>query len=151
MLFVTAKDETECLLRGFRCGAVDYISKPFQAEEVLVRVETHLQIARLTRELMARNRELETEIGRRQEAEAARRTATERLATLSEQDMKRWGISGFVGGSRFMRRILSDIERLHHFSGTNVLITGESGTGKELVARAIHCSSPRAQAAVHRR
>ena len=43
VLFVTAKDETECLLRGFRCGAVDYISKPFQAEEVLVRVETHLQ------------------------------------------------------------------------------------------------------------
>jgi transcriptional regulator with PAS, ATPase and Fis domain len=36
---------------------------------------------------------------------------------------------------------------LHHFSGTNVLITGESGTGKELVARAIHCSSPRSRAA----
>ena len=59
VLFVTAKDETECLLRGFRCGAVDYISKPFQSEEVLVRVETHLQLARLTREVIARNRELE--------------------------------------------------------------------------------------------
>ena len=58
--------------------------------------------------------------------------------------MKRWGISGFVGGSRLMRKILADIERLHQFSGTNVLITGESGTGKELVARAIHCRSPRA-------
>ena len=52
VLFVTAKDDTESLLRGFRCGAVDYISKPFQADEVLVRVETHLKIARLTRELM---------------------------------------------------------------------------------------------------
>ena len=147
VLFVTAKDETTSLLRGFRCGAVDYISKPFQAEEVLVRVETHLQIARLTREVVARNRELELEVGRRQEAEAARRSATERLVTLSEQDMKRWGIAGFVGGSRFMRQILSDIERLHQFSGTNVLITGESGTGKELVARAIHCRSPRSPAA----
>jgi DNA-binding NtrC family response regulator len=147
VLFVTAKDDTEWVLRGFRAGGVDYIPKPFQAEEVLVRVETHLQIARLAREVIARNRELETEIAKRQEAEAARHTATERLVTLSEQDMKRWGISGLVGGSRFMRTILSDIARLHQFSGTNVLITGESGTGKELVARAIHCSSPRAQAA----
>jgi DNA-binding NtrC family response regulator len=147
VLFVTAKDGTESLLQGFRCGAVDYISKPFQAEEVLVRVETHLQIARLTREAIARSRELELESERRHEAEAARRAATDRLDTLSEQDMKRWGISGFVGASGFMRKILSDIERLHHFSGTNVLITGESGTGKELVARAIHCSSPRARAA----
>ena len=71
-------------------------------------------------------------------------------STLSEQDMKRWGISGFVGAQPVAcGRILSDIERLHQFSGTNVLITGESGTGKELVARAIHCSSPRASGAVH--
>jgi transcriptional regulator with GAF, ATPase, and Fis domain len=110
---------------------------------VLVRVETHVQIARLTREAIARNRWLEMEIGRRREAEAGRRAATERLVSLSEQDMKRWGVSGFVGRSHFMRKILSDIGRLHHFSGTNVLITGESGTGKELIARGIHCSSSR--------
>jgi DNA-binding NtrC family response regulator len=146
VLFVTAKDDTESLLRGFRCGAVDYISKPFQADEVLARVETHLKIARLTAELMDRNAELEAEIGRREEAEGARRAATERLVSLSEQDMQRWGIAGFVGRSRLLRRILSEIERLHQFAGTNVLITGESGTGKELVARAIHCSSPRASA-----
>ena len=147
VLFVTAKDEAESLMRGFLCGAVDYIPKPFRTEEVLVRVETHLRLARLTREAVARNRELELEIARRREAESARRNATERLVTLSEQDMKRWGISGFVGSSRFMRQILSDIERLHQFSGTNVLVTGESGTGKELVARAIHCSSPRSRGA----
>lgn len=146
VLFVTAKDGTECVLRGFRSGAVDYISKPFQAEEVLVRVETHLQITRLARQVIARNVELEIEVARRQEAEAARHAATERLETLSEQDMKRWGISGLVGSSRFMQTTLSEIARLHQFSGTNVLITGESGTGKELVARAIHCSS-RAEAA----
>ena len=143
VLFVTAKDETECVLRGFRSGAVDYISKPFHAEEVLVRVETHLKVASLARELLDRNRELEAEVARRQEAEAGRRAATERLVTLSEQGMRRWGIAGFVGGSRLMRKIVSDIERLHQFSGTHVLITGESGTGKELVARAIHCRSSR--------
>jgi DNA-binding NtrC family response regulator len=143
VLFVTAKDDAECLLRGFRCGAVDYISKPFQAEEVLVRIETHLKLAVLTRQLVERNRELEAEISRRQEAEAGRRAATERLVALSEQHMKRWGIAGLVGGSHLMRKILSDIERLHQFSGTNALITGESGTGKELVARAIHCRNTR--------
>jgi len=145
VLFVTAKDETEYLLRGFRSGAVDYIPKPFRPEEVLVRVETHLKIARLTREISERNRALEAEIARRQEAEEARRAVTERLMTLSEQEMKRWGIAGFVGRSRVLRKILDDIKRLHQFSGTTVLITGESGTGKELVARAIHYSSPRAQ------
>ena len=101
VLFVTAKDETESLLRGFRCGAVDYIPKPFQAEEVLVRVETHLKIARLTRELI--DAEPRARGGNRagvRKRKAARRTATERLVTLSEQDMKRWGISGFVGRSR---------------------------------------------------
>jgi len=90
VLFVTAKDETEYLLRGFRSGAVDYIPKPFRPEEVLVRVETHLKIARLTREISERNRALEAEIARRQEAEEARRAVTERLMTLSEQEMKRW-------------------------------------------------------------
>jgi DNA-binding NtrC family response regulator len=144
LMFVTAKDDTASVLRGFRSGAVDYISKPVQGEEVLVRVETHLKIARLTRELLARNRDLEAEVRRRQEAEAGRQAATERLVSLTAHDMQRWGISGFVGRSILMRRILADIERLHQFAATNVLITGESGTGKELVARAIHCSSPRA-------
>src|SRR5260370_13296786 len=68
------------------------------------------------------------------------------MVTFSEQDMQRWGVSGFVGRSPLLGRILSDIQRLHQFGGTNVLITGESGTGKELVARAVHCSSPRASA-----
>jgi transcriptional regulator with GAF, ATPase, and Fis domain len=45
-----------------------------------------------------------------------------------------------------IRKILKDVERLHQFANTSVLITGESGTGKELVARAIHHGSPRAGA-----
>ncbi|MEA3210043.1 MAG: hypothetical protein QOE70_3100 [Chthoniobacter sp.] len=146
VLFITAKQETESVLRGFRAGAVDYILKPFQAEEVVSRVETHLKLSRLTRELVQRNTELEAEIARRREAEQAREAANERLSTLSAREAQRWGLDGFVGQSGLMRKILEDIARLQNFGRTTVLITGESGTGKELVARAIHHRSPRAGA-----
>ena len=146
VLFVTAKQETESILRGFKVGALDYISKPFQAEEVVVRVKTHLKLNHLAREVKERNRQLEAEIVRRQAAEDDRRAANERLSTLSAREEERWGLKGFVGRSPLIRKILSDIKRLHQFSNTNVLITGESGTGKELVARAIHYGSARAQA-----
>ena len=44
ILFLTAKTETEDLVEGFNCGAVDYIMKPFQREELLVRISTHLKL-----------------------------------------------------------------------------------------------------------
>ncbi|HEY5743380.1 MAG TPA: sigma-54 dependent transcriptional regulator [Terrimicrobiaceae bacterium] len=145
VLFVSARDETESLLRGFREGAVDYIPKPFQAEEVIVRVHTHLKLTRLSHELLQRNRELEEEMERREAAEKGRRIANERLSALSEQEVERWGLTCFVGRSGLVKKVISEIRRLHQFSNTNVLIAGESGTGKELVARAIHHSSRRAK------
>ena len=146
VIFITARQDMESVLSGFRSGAVDYIHKPFHLEEVLSRVETHLQIGRLTRELRARNEELETEIARRCEAEEARRTADERYSRLSADEALRWGISGFVGESRTVRKILEEIKRVYRFANTSVLIQGESGTGKELVSRAIHHGSTRAAA-----
>jgi DNA-binding NtrC family response regulator len=146
VIFITARQDTESVLSGFRSGAVDYIHKPFHLEEVLTRVETHLQIGRLTRELRARNEELETEIARRCEAEEARRTADERYSRLSADEALRWGISGFVGESRTVRKILEEIKRVYRFANTSVLIQGESGTGKELVSRAIHHGSTRGAA-----
>ena len=144
VLFITAKHETASVLNGFRVGAVDYILKPFQAEEVVSRVETHLKLSRLTRELQTKNAELEAEIAKRRTAEDARERADARLSTLSAREEQRWGLAGFIGQSRIMRKILDDIARLHQFAKTSVLILGESGTGKELVARAIHHGSPRA-------
>ncbi|WP_347258714.1 sigma-54-dependent Fis family transcriptional regulator, partial [Methylocaldum sp.] len=53
VLFMTALDDTADKLQGLRLGAVDYITKPFQHEEVLARVDTHLTLARLRSELQA--------------------------------------------------------------------------------------------------
>ncbi len=59
VIFLSALDDTEDKIKGLSLGAVDYIAKPFQAEEVIARVETHLTIARLRTELAERNRQLE--------------------------------------------------------------------------------------------
>lgn len=144
VIFITSRRETESVLRGFQVGAVDYIEKPFQAEEVVMRVATHLKLSRLTRELQQRNAELVAEVTRRRTAEQARDKADQRLSALTAREARRWGLAGFVGESPHLRRILDDISRLEKFGKTSVLITGESGTGKELVARAVHHHSPRA-------
>ena len=153
VIFITAKDEMESVIEGFRVGGVDYITKPFKAEEVRVRVQTHLKIHQLTQELREKNSALEQEIATRRQAERARdqaenarQKADDQLSMISQQEAQRWGISGFIGKSKTIGVILTDIRRLHHTGSTNVLITGESGTGKELIARAIHFGGPRAKA-----
>ena len=59
VIFLSALTDTKDKVRGLQLGAVDYISKPFQRQEVIARVKTHLKIRRLERELAHRNRELE--------------------------------------------------------------------------------------------
>src|ERR1700740_428919 len=146
VLFVTARQEPDDILLGFQAGATDYVVQPFRAEEVVARVKAHSEIARLTRELKERNRELKQEVGRRRTAEAERSRVRERLSALSEEASLRWGAESLVGQSPAMRKVLAEIERLRQFPSTNVLITGESGTGKELVARALHYGGTRREA-----
>jgi len=50
VIFLTAKSETNDIVRGFELGAVDYLAKPFNAHELLARVHTHLTLDRLNRE-----------------------------------------------------------------------------------------------------
>jgi DNA-binding response OmpR family regulator len=59
VIFLSALDDTANKVKGFMSGAVDYISKPFQPEEVLVRVNTHLTMNRLKQILAEKNRELQ--------------------------------------------------------------------------------------------
>lgn len=70
VLFLSALDEVGDKVQAFRAGGVDYVTKPFQVEEVLARVETQVRLCRLQRALERRERELE-----RQNAELARRNA----------------------------------------------------------------------------
>ena len=151
VIFITAIDEMESLIDGFLVGGVDYITKPFSEEEVRVRVQNHLKIHGLTQQLMHQNEVLKQEIARREEAEAARneaedarQTANAQLSILSQQEAERWGISGFIGKSKTIERILDDVRQLQAVGTTSVLILGESGTGKELIARAIHFGGTRA-------
>jgi len=58
VIFISALDQVFDKLKAFRIGGVDYITKPFQAEEVLARVETHLENCLLQRRLHARNQDL---------------------------------------------------------------------------------------------
>jgi CheY-like chemotaxis protein len=51
VIFITARSSTDDIVRGFRTGAVDYIPKPFQPEELLVRVETHIELHRSREEI----------------------------------------------------------------------------------------------------
>lgn len=58
VIFISALTETQDKVKAFKEGGVDYVTKPFQMEEVHARVETHLKIARLQRELTAKYEEI---------------------------------------------------------------------------------------------
>jgi|GEM_PF-698689 len=59
VLFLTAKSEKDDIVRGFQEGAVDYLTKPFNAAEMLARVKTHLALRKAQLEIVERNTELE--------------------------------------------------------------------------------------------
>jgi sigma-B regulation protein RsbU (phosphoserine phosphatase) len=62
VIFISALDETADKVQAFKVGGVDYITKPFQLEEVLARVETHLTLRRLQKRLQETNRKFEEEL-----------------------------------------------------------------------------------------
>lgn len=59
IIFLSALDDVKDKIKGFSVGAVDYISKPFQADEVIARVETHIKIKQLEKRLEKKNKQLE--------------------------------------------------------------------------------------------
>lgn len=69
IIFMTALAETVDKVKGLNLGAVDYITKPFQHEEVLARIELHLRLQNLTKTLQEQNLRLEVEISKRKQVE----------------------------------------------------------------------------------
>ena len=65
IIFMTALSDTVDKVKGLSLGAVDYISKPFQQEEVLARIKVHLKLRRLTLQLAQQNQQLEQRVEKR--------------------------------------------------------------------------------------
>lgn len=85
LFFLTALGETVDKVRGFELGAVDYITKPIQPEEVLARIEAHLDLRALRLDLEQRNEELDREVQRRIAAEQSLAHALETPVLLLDR------------------------------------------------------------------
>jgi two-component system response regulator AtoC len=116
VVLMTAFGSIDSAVEALRAGAVDYITKPFEPDAVLLPVAR----TRETRVLEEENRRL--------------RRAVDETGQLGD----------LIGASPAMREIFALIRRVAH-NRSSVLITGESGTGKEIVARTVHFHGNRAQ------
>lgn len=135
VIFLTALDGTFDKVRAFSLGAVDYVTKPFQSEELLARVSTHLALRQTRRSLEEQNARL------REEIEAHNRSKGT-IECLVDEIRASHAFGEILGESPALLRVLDQVARVAVTDST-VLILGETGTGKELVARAIHSRSPR--------
>lgn len=91
IIFLTAKDDTDSIVKGFELGAMDYLTKPFNGAELQARVKTQLQLYHSKRELIETNARLNKEIAERIKAEQELERSKEKYRDLSIHD----GLTGF--------------------------------------------------------
>jgi DNA-binding NtrC family response regulator len=114
VIVITAHGSVDTAVGAMKLGAYDYVTKPFQMDELLLVVERVGKILSLRRENL----------------------------DLKETLEERFSFGGILGRNNSMRAVLEKI-KLVAATDSTVLIIGESGTGKELVANALHQNSPR--------
>ena len=132
VIFLSALTEPSEKVRGLELGAVDFVNKPFQAEEVLARVRTHLTIRDLQKHLRSRNEELEHELTVAQELLREARDRTDGV---------------LLGDSAVAARLRGDVQQAAQ-SDDVLLISGPPGSDHEAIARAVHHQSRRASRAI---
>jgi formate hydrogenlyase transcriptional activator len=150
VIFMTALSEIIDKVNGFNMGAVDYITKPFQLQEVLARINTHLTLRQLQRDLEEANALLEKRVAERTESLSKALAEVEQLKNqlqaentyLRDEIKQTSNFEEIVTQSKAFGKILRQVEQVAS-TNTTVLILGESGTGKELLARAVHNRSSR--------
>jgi len=114
VIMITAYGMVETAVKAMKLGAYDYISKPFNLEEITFVIKKALEAGSLRKQV-----------------------------TLLRQQCK-GQVDAIIGEGEEMAKVKNLILKIAKSDATTVLIQGESGTGKELVARAIHASSARA-------
>jgi DNA-binding NtrC family response regulator len=114
IIMLTGTKSVKTAVDAMKLGAADYLSKPFDVEELRIVVDRALNSLELERE----------------------------VKQLRAQVVQRYAFHNLIGKSPGMQEIYAKIEQVSD-SRTTVLITGESGTGKELVAKALHYNSSR--------
>ena len=86
IIFLTALEDSFNKVKAFEMGAGDYISKPFQIEEVIIRVEHQLKIQQLQQQLQGQNQQLKQEVKRRKKIENDLKEANKKLEYLANYD-----------------------------------------------------------------
>jgi PAS domain S-box-containing protein len=85
VIFMTSLTGSEDMIEGFSAGGVDYVTKPVQVDEMMARIETHLALRGMHRQLVEQNRQLLSEVAVRMRAEAALSRARDELEQRVEQ------------------------------------------------------------------
>lgn len=114
VIVITAFATVDTAVQALKDGAFDYVTKPFDPDDLSHLIRNALKQINLTEE----NERLRTQV----------------VDLVQVEDI--------VGQSEAIRKLLFEVEQVSQ-SNASVIITGESGTGKELIARAIHANSPR--------
>lgn len=85
VLFMTALTGTRDAIRAYEAGAVDYVIKPIQVEELLARVRAHLTLHSMTQQMLEQDAQVQQAIAERERADAARHITEARLRTVIDQ------------------------------------------------------------------